>query len=708
MPIKNTEISLKEIFNNLKEKKLVLPNFQRGFVWGRDKQKQFLASILVDLPVGSLLILNGKHDDFAKSELCFPETIDIKHDCEYVLDGQQRLSSLKTIFFDVFDGNYDWSSIFDRLYNPLQNRWFLRIKNHNVEEDIFGITNLKFEKLDKLTDADIVDFIECKRIHKNKTKEIHHPNYGNQKIGLAERTNLISTKYAEEYLVPLYEVYKKDKGIHKKVLQKIAATRIDALKAKAEDSNSPIKYYSDIFSETITKQDIEYKLQNNNCEFTEEWSDLKAKWVQEFSRYLEDLLDKNLPIIKLERSEVNRAVAIFEAINRGGEPLSVYDLIVAKSANNKEIKNLSDHIVEQILNKIELPKELNEFYSKNNTTERKVTWNPESINIIDDKEPSKQFKEWFVNVLSLICNGKNKDKAPKIDFIKKEKILSLTSSDINDYKDRAIQAILKALAFLHLRCGVIEAKGIPYKLMLIVLAYHLDDDDIWDNKEQLKKIEYWYWCSIFGGVYSSRQNEQCIEDINNLKDFLYSNKNEFKKLQDERIFNSQDYLTADILLRKEDGIKESKHAKNSILQYILSKQPYDFNLDNKDDRLCTWKIASMEQSVQIHHIVPLGTVTKIGETAKQLRKDKFHILNSILNLTYISQQANSAIKDNSPTEYLKVISKNSKIENFIPDISSYKDALEKESYAEIMAVRYDYLHRNITSHIDYLIKNLLE
>jgi uncharacterized protein with ParB-like and HNH nuclease domain len=42
MPIENTEKELPQLYVDLDKNKLVLPNFQRGFVWDRNKQKQLL------------------------------------------------------------------------------------------------------------------------------------------------------------------------------------------------------------------------------------------------------------------------------------------------------------------------------------------------------------------------------------------------------------------------------------------------------------------------------------------------------------------------------------------------------------------------------------------------------------------------------------------------------------------------------------------
>lgn len=55
--MEHTKILIKDIIDKSQCKELLLPNFQRNYVWERGKnQKQLLTSILYDIPIGSLLI----------------------------------------------------------------------------------------------------------------------------------------------------------------------------------------------------------------------------------------------------------------------------------------------------------------------------------------------------------------------------------------------------------------------------------------------------------------------------------------------------------------------------------------------------------------------------------------------------------------------------------------------------------------------------
>ena len=88
-----------EIIKRIDENKILLPDFQREFVW-RDieQQRQIVASVLARMPIGSILLLkSSKPGEFSSKALGRREkvdTTDIKGEVEFLLDGQQRMTVL--------------------------------------------------------------------------------------------------------------------------------------------------------------------------------------------------------------------------------------------------------------------------------------------------------------------------------------------------------------------------------------------------------------------------------------------------------------------------------------------------------------------------------------------------------------------------------------------------------------------------------------
>lgn len=83
-------MKISELMYSIKVKDLVLPEFQREYVWSKDQAKKLLSSLTKEYPVGSLL--------FWKTETP-PELKNIKlpkqtNTYQIILDGQQRLTTL--------------------------------------------------------------------------------------------------------------------------------------------------------------------------------------------------------------------------------------------------------------------------------------------------------------------------------------------------------------------------------------------------------------------------------------------------------------------------------------------------------------------------------------------------------------------------------------------------------------------------------------
>ena len=86
---------LKNILDNVANGSIQLPDFQRGWVWDDDRIKDLLVSISRGFPIGAVMTLDAGGDLRFRSRLV--EGVDSNGDdqaSEYLLDGQQRLTSL--------------------------------------------------------------------------------------------------------------------------------------------------------------------------------------------------------------------------------------------------------------------------------------------------------------------------------------------------------------------------------------------------------------------------------------------------------------------------------------------------------------------------------------------------------------------------------------------------------------------------------------
>ena len=95
-PFTTNPILLKNLLAQVEQGALQLPDFQRGWVWDDDRIKGLIASISKGFPIGAVMTLaaNGNVAFTARPIEGAEETATGKTPAEYVLDGQQRLTSL--------------------------------------------------------------------------------------------------------------------------------------------------------------------------------------------------------------------------------------------------------------------------------------------------------------------------------------------------------------------------------------------------------------------------------------------------------------------------------------------------------------------------------------------------------------------------------------------------------------------------------------
>ncbi|MFY9324751.1 MAG: DUF262 domain-containing protein, partial [Syntrophomonadaceae bacterium] len=243
-------MSIRRFFEQCDNDKIVLPDFQRDFVWKTDQIKRLLSSFMLKLPIGSFLLLEGKSDDFKSRKICFPKRdVNPREECLYLLDGQQRLSALKAVFDDLYRSDEGWKKQFDDTYSQLRYRWFIRVIPDENEDDIFGWRKLFFSGWSDWEPPQIYDLLEPKAIYKTKNLDKwYHPAYNPEKKEQSVSPNYleldIARKACNEGLVPLYTLFDPNSSsgilLHERVLRQIAQNRIDELKALCQDGKEDI------------------------------------------------------------------------------------------------------------------------------------------------------------------------------------------------------------------------------------------------------------------------------------------------------------------------------------------------------------------------------------------------------------------------------------------------------------------------------------
>lgn len=115
-------VEIEQILNDIKSEKIVLPEFQREFVWNREHAKQLLVSLIKNYPIGSVLFWKTSNPPVVKNRPI--EMLSEVGETSLILDGQQRLTTLFLFikneippFYSKNEIDYDPRSLYFNLEN---------------------------------------------------------------------------------------------------------------------------------------------------------------------------------------------------------------------------------------------------------------------------------------------------------------------------------------------------------------------------------------------------------------------------------------------------------------------------------------------------------------------------------------------------------------------------------------------------------------
>lgn len=672
-------IDLIKLKTEIEENKLVLPNFQRDYVWNNDEQqKGFLASILARIPLGNIITFNDQPDSFACRIIGTKEKLDTKNiksdKVDFLLDGQQRVTTLLLMFSDrlFYDRNGNLISAGDLVDTNIRKRFFLSFPKYDDNDlerndDFFGFLTLqsKISGTPEFTSHDIFDgdnspLIEIRNFNNNDKDKWYSPMYKCKD----NITNVI-LEAAKDNLVPLYYVLE-NSTVFKRIVRKIAECRYEYL-YNAYLGDSAVKNFEEL-RDVLCKQTEKINKKSEKNSIAEFLLYRQEEWADYILEYIKDCV-KMLRINQFSVTEEGktRAIDIYEALNRGGVPLSTYDLIIARAAKKDNGKDLNE-ILQDLVDTYE-NEDLMDLLS--NHQEKK--WSKNRLGRGKEKNSiNKLVLTQFLNLLSIVSNvdpGKMKENL-KINHFKEKEILNLTPDKIHDNAESCMKAILDALMYLQYKQGVYKLSCIHYQLILLVVAYAFyyarkkghffnNADSQW-NDFFFNVLNAWYKTAIFTDFYANKQNEKtkdCIGDIDNLLDkkklpiYFDSEFNKRKNL----ILNVQHYNDKNMLLFNDPEYSLSGGVEKYISQYYLSKDGAIDILKGNDGN--GKKINSYKYSdFQSHHLIPLFSDKTLSEQRKQSeRRGRSDLINSPLNKVLITSDANKKISCMVPSQYSSCI-----------------------------------------------------
>ncbi len=343
-------------------------------------------------------------------------------------------------------------------------------------------------------------------------------------------------------------------------------------------------------------------------------------------RVLDTFRTYQIPIIELKKETTKEAVClVFEKVNTGGVPLSVFELITATYAADSY--NLRDDWFGNDIRQVESRQQ--RIHQDLLLSGIEATDLLQTITLLHTYEKRQQD----------IVDGKTGKQISAVSA-KRTAILSLSLDAYKIWVDRTEQGFITAAKFLRQQC--FYALGdIPYSTQIPALAAiltHLQDGD-WLTPVINDKLSRWYWCGVLGELYGGATETRIANDVEEVLAWIKNGAEEPRTVR-EAVFQP-DRLNS---LRSRQSA-----AYKGINTLVLREGAKDFFWKDKIQNLDQADVA-----LDIHHIFPV-------KWCKAQNID-WKIYDSIVNKTPISYKANRKIGGAAPSHYLAKLQTDDKVQ----------------------------------------------
>ena len=342
-------------------------------------------------------------------------------------------------------------------------------------------------------------------------------------------------------------------------------------------------------------------------------------------KVLRPIQDYQMPVIQLTKDTPKEAVCqIFENVNTGGVPLTVFELVTATFAADEYDLRADWNAIRK------------QFADKKLTVLKDIT----GANFLAAMTLLVTYKKSLVNGSAVTC--------------KKRDILRLELTDYKANHDALVVGFESAAAFLSHQ-GIYSERDLPYSSQLVPLsAIFAYDNELKGNRplmlnQNLDLLSKWYWCGVFGELYGGANEARFALDIANIFDWIMNGN------QPDTVTRSNFQPTRLLSMQTRNSA-----AYKGVMAMIMQDSPLDFMSGNKMD------IASyLDEDTDIHHIFPQAYCEGV-----KLPMRKW---NSVINKTPIYASTNRSIGGRAPSEYIKTMkNKGLSDEQVVKAISSHK------------------------------------
>ena len=355
--------------------------------------------------------------------------------------------------------------------------------------------------------------------------------------------------------------------------------------------------------------------------YNEYWNYAKEK-IQLYDRFEKAVIkvfeQYQVPVIALKKETPKQAVClVFERVNTGGVPLTVFELLTASfAAENFQLRD---------------------------------DWNAREQRLKGQYPVLRGLQsDDFLQAISLLvthsrrhdalANGVALDKAPGISCKRKD-ILKLEVVDWKAWADRVEAGFVRAARFLYGQ-KIFRGKDLPYRTQLVPLAaifVDLDSDGETEGARQL--IARWYWCGVLGELYGGAIETRFTRDLPEVSG-LVRGETVVPITISESAFQANRLLT---LRTRQSAAYKGIHA------LLMRDGGRDFRTGDPIEAQTLF-----DDDIDIHHIFPERWCKSEG-----IEPGTY---NSIINKAALAARTNRKIGGRAPSAYVPALESDARIE----------------------------------------------
>jgi hypothetical protein len=358
---------------------------------------------------------------------------------------------------------------------------------------------------------------------------------------------------------------------------------------------------------------------------------LYAADPDKFRRFMEfrqgvlaEFRNYDIPIIELKKNNRKEAVClVFEKVNTGGVPLSVFELLTATYA--------ADGAAGVNLRK--------EWFGEPNRQSLGISQRLAKQRLLRGIEAT-EFLQGLTLLHTFDCRkkdlaqGKVGKQATGVSA-KREAVLALPLSAYKQWREPLEKGFWQAAKFLR-KESFFSPNDLPYRTQLVPLAAVLAlMGDRWLEQRVYDRLSRWFWCGVLGELYGGAVESRMALDLPELVAWLGGADTEPTTVRDASFQPGRLDTLRSRLSAAYKGINVLIQ-RNGAQDFFWKATIHD--LDESD-----WE----ECKLDIHHIFPRAWCDK------QVPPIPPRLYNSILNKTPISYKANRMIGGRAPSDYLK-------------------------------------------------------